>query len=255
MEFDENKHPRDDEGKFTSGNGGNSSSGESEKRAYKEAFLKSKGYLTSQLKDFTDEEINKRVEKHGGINGTEVKKIENIKMKIQEMIDKYKIAITTVKGEKALQLSGVGINQNEIDFIRTHKPEIISTILADEAAAKAESEARKSKIASIEGLTELQDAIASWDEYHAERNRRFDNEQLSSFGIKAPTQSVSDLKSKYPRAAAYLKALSYSDASNFEKSAAGSRALKRIINGDDFNVVIKDMEAEWSTATKNKMWD
>ena len=63
------------------------------------------------------------------------------------------------------------------------------------------------------------------------------------------------LEEKYPRASAYLKADSWSDASNFEKASAGKKALERIINGEDHALVLLDMQEEWSKACESHLWD
>lgn len=110
------------------------------------------------------------------------------------------------------------------------------------------------EIAAIEGLDEILKARAEWDEYYYKREKAFESE-CGIFPAE-PKVKINDLKAKYPRAAAYLKAEAYSNASNYRKAAAGQKALERIINGEDHEVVIAEMEAEWSNAAHEAvMWD
>ena len=39
------------------------------------------------------------------------------------------------------------------------------------------------------------------------------------------------------------------------RSTAGIKAKERIINGEDYNEVIKDMKAEWDEYIKDHLWD
>lgn len=117
------------------------------------------------------------------------------------------------------------------------------------------AEAREAKINAIEGLKELKAAINEQNDYHYEINRRFENEALSSILPAQPKANVKDLKKKYPRAAAYIKAENWKYANNYAKAAAGRKALERIINGEDHEQVLADMEAEWDAHREENMWN
>lgn len=60
-----------------------------------------------------------------------------------------------------------------------------------------------------------------------------------------PSIETAELKKQYPIAAAYLKAESWASSNHWAKWAAGNRALEKIINGEDHEVVIAEMEKEW----------
>lgn len=60
--------------------------------------------------------------------------------------------------------------------------------------------------------------------------------------------SAEVLAKRYPDAARYLQAKSWSYASHFEKSAAGSAAVKAMEAGENAEETITKMESEWSTA-------
>ena len=173
-------------------------------------------------------------------------------MTAQEMIKKYNLVL--VDDNTFRSYSCRKLTKAEIEMIKAAKPEIIKILRAEkEAEEKARAE-RKAKIAAIEGLDELRKALAEWDEYYYKREKALESE-CGTFPVE-PKVNINDLKAKYPRAAAYLKAEAYSNASNYKKAAAGQKALERIINGEDHEVVIAEMEAEWSNAAHEAvMWD
>ena len=54
----------------------------------------------------------------------------------------------------------------------------------------------------------------------------------------------------YPASAAYRKAASWERASNYAKSAAGRKACGRILAGEEYAMVLTEMESEWSGAAQ-----
>lgn len=102
----------------------------------------------------------------------------------------------------------------------------------------------------IPGLSELEAAA----EARAQAQYRYD--RASGYGYPVREAQALDqaeetykaMVGRYPMAAAYRKAQSWERASNYAKSAAGRRACQRILAGEDYAVVISEMEAEWSQA-------
>ncbi len=140
------------------------------------------------------------------------------------------------------------------EIIKERKDEIYAYLLdIHNAEIKAEEE-RQEKIKAIEGLKELEFAredIAAW---HEEFAKSFDH--VGGLGVRPrPNHDLKALAEKYPRASAYLKAESWSYAANYEKAAAGKKALERIINGEDYALALSNMEAEWSKACESHIWD
>ena len=89
-------------------------------------------------------------------------------------------------------------------------------------------EERRAKVAAIEGLTELRAAQAD----------------LSEAGIdelQDKLQKRDELWDKYPRAAAYLEAERWIYSQNPVKVRLASRALEKIIDGEDPEAVIQEM--------------
>lgn len=70
-----------------------------------------------------------------------------------------------------------------------------------------------------------------------------------------PTVQISTANETYPIAAAYLKAESFENASNYAKSSAGKKAKERIANGEDYITALADMEAEWNEHVEANMWN
>lgn len=133
--------------------------------------------------------------------------------------------------------------------IAAYKEEIesIREELKAEKAAEARVQERRAKIEAIDGLKDLERCKEAWDSYHRAFYRMMsDQDNDGARPPKCPAHTVEELAAKYPRASAYLTAQSWSVASHYGKSAAGRKALERIINGEDHEQVITEMKAEWS---------
>jgi len=94
-------------------------------------------------------------------------------------------------------------------------------------------EARENSLElAVPGLASLRAARADEARYREEFERMMEDE--GNDGVNPPTKpavSSSDLAAQYPRAALYLKAESYSCASNDRKASAGSKAAAILANG------------------------
>ena len=173
---------------------------------------------------------------------------------IAEIIAKFGLKLGYKDGKPGFRITE-RVSPKQIEQIKALKDEIIDELVKREAAEKAAAAAREAKIKAIEGLAEIQDAINAEIDYHNEFNRRMENEAQSSFLPAKPEANSKDLRAKYPRAAAYVKAENWVYSGHFAKVAAGRKALERIINGENYEQVLADMEAEWSAHCKEHMWD
>ena len=107
---------------------------------------------------------------------------------------------------------------------------------------------------AIEGLKEIRDAEHDIENWHYEFNKSFEN--VGGLGVRPkPNYNFSEMYAKYPRAAAYIKADEYRNASNYRKSAIGQNALNKIVNGEDYVLVIENMEREWSEYCVEHIFD
>lgn len=176
-----------------------------------------------------------------------------MKENIAKFIKQYNVRIHTDGVHLACD-KRIAKNAQDMAFMQEHKPEIMQYIKDEAAAKKAAAEERRRKIDAIEGLQEIRDARADLSRWHDEFNRSFRN--VGGMGVRQkPEYDFAAMEARYPRAAAYLKAESYEYASHYAKSAAGKKALERIINGEDPNTVIADMEAEWKAHCDEHIWD
>lgn len=183
-------------------------------------------------------------------------------MTIEEIIDRYNIQIDVdyVDGEiiKTGRICVMDVQlmkkENAKDLIHTHRDEIfqfLSKQFDTEQKIKAE---RRKKIDGIEGLKILKDAIRDIENWHYEFEKSFDD--VGGLGVRPyPEHDITALKEKYPRAAAFLLAESWEYMPHYMRSTAGIKAKERIINGEDYNEVIKDMKAEWDEYIKDHRWD
>ena len=128
---------------------------------------------------------------------------------------------------------------------------------AEEAAKRAEAarigKEREARRAAIPSVKLIEKAREEWDKWHDDTVRAIDNGD----GIRPaePKVNIEELKEQYPRAAALLKAESYSRSTNYAKASAGSKARERIIDGEDYEKAIADMEQEWTDYCHKHMWD
>jgi hypothetical protein len=172
---------------------------------------------------------------------------------IRKLIKDWNMKVVVVDGEERIQARPQ--SQQELnkygEWVKSHKELLIAEIKAIENE-KAEREA---KIQAIEGLKELKAAIAQEQYEYEQRQKRWESESLSSIIPQKPIVSVAELKKRFPRAAAYVKAENWTLSNNSGKRQAGKKALERIINGEYHEQVLADMEAEWNAYTKQHIWD
>lgn len=163
--------------------------------------------------------------------------------------DKMKCFARDKEGEELLKAIVSGQYKEEIESIRAE--------LKAEAAEKAREKAeRQTKIDVIEGLRELTDAYLDLKRYRDEFNAMMDDEYNDGARPpKKPEANIKELRERYPRADACIKAQDWEHASHFMKAAAGRKAMQRIIDGEDYAQAIADMEAEWSAYCMKHMWD
>ena len=174
-------------------------------------------------------------------------------MTIAEIIKKYNIRIGGDGTQLAVDKS-IAKNPEDIAFVKAHKHEIMESIKAEADAKRRASEERAAKIAAIEGLDEIRAAHADLAAWHEEWNRSFDD--VGGLGVRQkPEYDFGALNEKYPRAAAYLKAEAFENASNYAKASAGKKAKERIINGEDYETAIAEMESEWKKHCEEHIWD
>ena len=87
---------------------------------------------------------------------------------------------------------------------------------------------RRAKVAAIEGLTEIRAAIA-------------DCRKAEGDDIGDKIHKLDELRAKYPRAAAYMEAERWIATENPVKVRLGSRAMEKILDGEDPEAVIQEM--------------
>ena len=104
------------------------------------------------------------------------------------------------------------------------------------------------------GLNEIQEAQYAEDAYELDFIKAMEDEGSCVFPTP-PEVKVEDLLKKYPRAAAYRKAQGFYSSSNVGQVQAGAKAISRLENGEDYKVVIDEMEEEWSKYCEAHIWD
>lgn len=178
-----------------------------------------------------------------------------MKITITELIDKYRIKIAIKNGQEMLRMSHAP-TADDLAEIKAKKADIIAGIRRQEDAAREAYEQRQAKIAAIEGLAEIraaQEALAQWHEDLSEAIKKGSGRMPGRPAITE--KDIGDMLQRYPTAAAYLRAEGMAQKSNYEIAAIETRALERIIAGEDAGKVMKDMDAEISAFNHRHFWD
>ena len=148
-------------------------------------------------------------------------------------------------------------------YMRANKPAILQYLLDQEAAqARAEQEAakaraeREAKIQAIPGLAEIEHARADLAAWREEWDASFDGEGGGGIGVRPkPKYDLKSMYDQYPKAVAYIKAREYSRSENIAKASAGEAAVRKIIDGEDYNAAVTEMEAAWAKYCMDHAWD
>lgn len=172
----------------------------------------------------------------------------------------------TATGGEFCRVDGKWMN-GDPDAIRFSHPRHNGRVLIARIAGKPELEAALATMLAAKAAKEERLAALGWPHYEAAR-RALGNAQgaydaASDYGypareaeqLRQAEKEMDRLRSIYPDAAAYAKALSVSEASNYEKAAIGRTAAKAIEQGADPSTAITDMEAAWQRTIEAKMWD
>lgn len=142
------------------------------------------------------------------------------------LIKKYRIQLLD---ENTLAVE-TGVSAKDILLIEEYKKEIMDALKVRQKAEQASASEFQDKIDVIPGLKEVESAIedvATWS--YARRNK------------KPPEYDFQAMEAKYPKAFAYLKARKYERSANRIKAQAGHEAVMKIVNGEDYQVVIAEM--------------
>lgn len=173
---------------------------------------------------------------------------------IQGLIKKYGISLY---GEEKIYVSNVTLLRKDKaeETIKSKKPEIMAYLKEEEAAEKRAYEERQAKIKAIEGLEEIKSAIKEQVRWREDFNQAMESPDGCVRMRAKPEDNIDEMKKKYPRAAAYLKAENESLKSNYELAAIGKKALEAIINGEDHEKVMAEMGKAHKEFVDRHFWD
>lgn len=141
----------------------------------------------------------------------------------------------------------------DLDTIRSNKPQIVAYLTHVQDEAQEKDRLREAAIASIEGLSEIQKAIAEMEAWNAAFTRSF--EDVGGMGIwPRPNYDLEHLYALYPRAHAYLRAKAQASKNNHELAAIGKRAVEAVLFGD-YKEAMAEMEHRLSEFATKHVWD
>lgn len=187
-----------------------------------------------------------------------VKPISAKRAKIRELIKKYKISASGNYNELSKdkwKLLMYKPGDKDLAFIRKNRNQIFEELEAAVSnKAKRKSAVYANRRNAVQGLNEIEKAETAWYKYDLAKKRAHERE--SGISPKRPDiPTVSELLSKYPRAAALRQMENWGSASNYTKASIGNKAAKDILNGVNYKKVVAKAEKDWSDYTKERMWD
>lgn len=142
------------------------------------------------------------------------------------------------------------------DAIVASKPEIIEILTEDAAARRRAFAARQAKIDAIPGLSEIERARADLAAWHEEWEASFEGEGGGGVGVRPkPKYDLKAMYAQYPKAVAYINAREYCRSENIAKASFGEVAVKKILDGEDYNAAVTEMEAAWAKYCMDHAWD
>lgn len=187
------------------------------------------------------------------------KEAKEVKMEIKDLIKKYKLVLASDGIHLIAWEIEMAKTDGMLDSIKSNKDEILSILKAEKEEKEKAAKERKEKINAIEGLNEIREAIEQQEAWQRKFNSNMSNEYESFKVSSRPENKISELKEKYPRAAAYLKAESLFLSENSDISIIGKNALEKIINGENFVSVMEEAEAKRKAAMESflnrHIWD
>lgn len=202
------------------------------------------------------QEIYEKISGKENVSGKNTSKETNNE-KIETLISKYGLRIENNKVVSNRTDYERAKKDGMIDEIKNSREKIIKYIKDKARKQKEAKEERAQKIAAIPGLEEIRQRIAEEEKYERNFARQiYSGQSVFNFGKKPESSSV--LRKQYPVADAFLKAEAKSYSSNYDYSAAGAKALERIINEpQNYQKALDDMEKEISEATRRHFenWD
>lgn len=185
------------------------------------------------------------------------------KEELERLIDRYRISqmeCLTDRGYEAvdqiiIREADLAEKDGTIPRLIELKYDFINYFEGKREEEKKQAEERERKILEIEGLKEIQDALADLENWKYEFAKSFDYE--GGVGVRPKPQYDFDaMYAKYPAAKAYLDAFELWQKHNYSLSAIGKRALEKIIeNKDNYKEAIEEMKNEVREFTDRICWD
>ena len=131
------------------------------------------------------------------------------------------------------------------------KPELEAAVAAAKTAEQeAQAAKRRALEAAVPGLAAYETAMAAYSRAAAAYDRASERGYpvAEAAAAKAAQQALDAVYAQYPATASWNKIIAYTQAANYDKSAAGDAARRTVEAGGDVMQAAADMEAAWSAA-------
>lgn len=164
------------------------------------------------------------------------------KQQIEQLIDDNSIRL--IDGDK---ITGhIGEFTADVDAvkaqIRDNKAAIMAILREREDYAK-----HQAAFEDACGYNKICTAFVAWNKYMDELESCMEDEGEAKFPVR-PKMTQDDVLALYPVGAIYHTLRGWLDAANCEQRAAASKAIERLVNGDDPQTVYAEANAEWTHA-------
>ena len=176
------------------------------------------------------------------------------------------LAGVTVKGGRPVNAGANGrcvefatkVNGKSVMARIAGKPDLEAAVARYDAEQAAVQQAKRAALESaVPGLAQYEAAMRNY--YNAQA--AYDKASQHGYPVKeaaaaeAAEKALDAIHEQYPATSAYREIVSYQQASNYDKSAAGDKAMRAVEAGGDIFAVAAAMRAEWSAAAEKSVWN
>ena len=131
--------------------------------------------------------------------------------------------------------------------IQSNKADILA-YLYEQRDFEKRKKAREKAFEELCGYKIICDVAKNWDYYKQDVDDSYDDDTIYP---RKPEITMSEICKKYPVGALYYEMKCWAEyAPNFSHSAAGERAVERMINGENPQTVYDEAQKEWAQAAE-----
>ncbi len=139
-----------------------------------------------------------------------------------------------------------------------NKPDLQAIVAAAKEEAQRVADAKRAALeTAVPGLAQYETAMRNYYNAQAAYDRASERgyPAKEAAAADAADKALQAVHEQYPATVAYREIDAFRLASNYDKSAAGDRAMRALEAGGNIFEVAETMRSEWKTAAERAMWN